>query len=196
MIIMVGLNIKKKKGVTVYHKPTGAAVPILKGEGNIAASIEKIVEVIRDIDGRPQWDMFSDGGGITQKFSEDGSGLGILKFKGQWTVWPRDFAVIIIKRKLDDGSILCIASSIVHPSFPEVSGYVRGNLMASGFHIKSISNDPEKPKCSITYIVQVDIKGWVPTQVSDMVNLYQPLAIIGLRKVTLLSVVIDINRRR
>lgn len=53
--------------------------------------------------------------------------------------------------------------------------------MESGFLIKPSAADPAQ--CELTYIVQVELGGWMPSAVTNMVNSYQPLGIIGIRKV-------------
>merc|ERR1711941_223779 len=44
-------------------------------------------------------------------------------------------------------------------------GFVRGMLKSSGFVIKPLDNDPVtgKPRCEITYLVQLNPMGWIPT---------------------------------
>jgi len=58
-----------------------------------------------------------------------------------------------------------VVNSIEREDIPAQDGVVRGILKSSGFIIKPIENDPEtgKPRCEITYLVQLNPMGWIPT---------------------------------
>jgi len=170
----------EKREVKIFQKTTPEGRTILKGVGVIKAPLENIVALLENVEGRAKWDLFYESGKITNRISET-LAIGHLKFKGYYTAWPRDFVVLIIKHRLPDGSCLCIAESVEQSDLKEQYGYVRGFLSASGFHIKPIEGAKE-PTCQVTYLLQVDLKGWIPTQVSDLVNQYQPLGILGIRK--------------
>jgi len=174
------LNNPKNAKSKFFQNSTPDGQTILKGVGTIKAPLEKIVAVLEDIGGRAKWDFFYESGKLVERVSEN-LAIWQMIFKGYYTVWPRDFSVLVLKHSLPDGSYLCIADSIEHKGIPETSAYVRGNLSASGFHIKPIEGANE-PTCLVTYILQVDLKGWLPTQVSEWVNVYQPLGIVGIRK--------------
>ncbi len=64
--------------------------------------------------------------------------------------------------KRDDGSIVLSQKSIVdNQLFPEQSGYVRGDLLCSGYVIKPVKkpNETVATSCHVTYVIQTDVKG-------------------------------------
>uniref|UniRef100_A0A6B2LKP8 START domain-containing protein n=1 Tax=Arcella intermedia TaxID=1963864 RepID=A0A6B2LKP8_9EUKA len=165
-----------KKGVKVYQKTAPDGSIMLKGVGTIKAPAGKVLAVLEDIESRGKWDLFFDTGKMNKL--TDTCGSAHLKFKSYYTVWARDFTVAMIRQDLENGSSLCIAESVVLPELPETSDCVRGTLDASGFLVEPLS----ETECRLTYILQIDLKGWIPTYLSNMVNVYQPLCIIGIRK--------------
>ena len=60
---------------------------------------------------------------------------------------------------------MTVVNSIERDDIPVEEGFVRGMLKSSGFVIKPLDNDPVtgKPRCEITYLVQLNPMGWIPT---------------------------------
>eukprot|EP01130_Rhizamoeba_saxonica_P013155 TRINITY_DN557_c0_g1_i1.p1 TRINITY_DN557_c0_g1~~TRINITY_DN557_c0_g1_i1.p1 ORF type:complete len:199 (-),score=28.37 TRINITY_DN557_c0_g1_i1:101-697(-) len=171
-------KVTSKRGVNVFQKQdeSESSFLILKGEGTVMGLPQDIVQVVQDLENRGKWDLFFEEGKVVQQVNED-HGYGYLKFKGNWTVWPRDFSLSLAKRETEN-STYCVAASVQHDDIPEVSGCVRGTILASGFRITPL----EEGGCRVTYIIQVDLGGWLPNAVANQVNTYQPLGIIGIRK--------------
>jgi hypothetical protein len=80
----------------------------------------------------------------------------------------------------DADAHVLVAFSIDHPSCPKVPGYVRAELAASGFIIRPHAHS----SCSeVTYILQLNAKGWLPTALASLVSEYQPLRIAKIRDI-------------
>jgi hypothetical protein len=98
----------EKRGVKVSQKADpNSSLSVLRGYGKIKASAETIAELLTDITKRASWDVFFETGTMVSWIKENELGIAHLKFKGYgWTVWPRDFAVIAGKKKLENGTVL------------------------------------------------------------------------------------------
>ena len=116
--------------------------------------------------------------------------------KGNFPVAPRDFCLIVASRIGMDGNYYQITRSVVHPEVPEVNGIVRAEMLTSGFAIRPcVSNnglmimedfDSSTVKFDssfVTYVIQFDPKGWIPTFIANKVAEYQPLRISTIRNI-------------
>ncbi|KAL0490483.1 steroidogenic acute regulatory protein, mitochondrial [Acrasis kona] len=87
-----------------------------------------------------------------------------------FAVSARDFIIVTTSEKENDGSYTIVNASVEHPKKPEVSGFVRGHLIASGYFLYPEGDD----KCKLVYIIQTDPKGWIPGWVISMANKQLP----------------------
>ncbi|EFC35737.1 predicted protein [Naegleria gruberi] len=88
-------------------------------------------------------------------------------------VSKRDYLICRRLKKREDGSIvLCQKSVVDNALYPEQSGYVRGDLLVSGYVIKPVKkpNETTATSCHVTYVIQTDVKGWIPDFVKKMAN--------------------------
>jgi len=169
----------EKLGVNVFQKAIDdSGLEAVKGTGTINASPKQVRDVVWSIDTRPKWDTFFDTGKVVRVFEQDKAVLLHYKTKSSTMVWPRDFCSVTAQRENADGSFTVVIKSVLDESVSEIDGNVRARCIIAGFHI-----EPEGSQTKITYIFQVDGGGWVPTAVVNLANKYQPLGIIGLRKV-------------
>ncbi|KAL6042537.1 StAR-related lipid transfer protein 3 [Balamuthia mandrillaris] len=76
----------------------------------------------------------------------------------------RDYVDVLCWQLLEDGSMLQGAISITHPERPPRQGFVRAFNHPCGVLIKPI---PDTNKSIMHYIVQTDLKGWLPQRVVD-----------------------------
>eukprot|EP01119_Soliformovum_irregulare_P018457 TRINITY_DN5665_c0_g1_i1.p1 TRINITY_DN5665_c0_g1~~TRINITY_DN5665_c0_g1_i1.p1 ORF type:complete len:216 (+),score=35.29 TRINITY_DN5665_c0_g1_i1:1-648(+) len=177
-------NDQGKLGVQLSQKTVeGNTIPMVKGEGTIKASAATVADLLMNITRRGEWDKLFDSGRIVKDYGDFGGKIMKCsavhyKTKSSMTVWSRDFAIVAACRKETDGKYVLVARSIVSPAIPEVKGNVRGNLILSGFTIEPISDN----ECRIVYMFQVDVAGWIPASIVQMVNTTQPLGILGMRK--------------
>jgi len=170
-------------GVKVTQKTIDdSGLSVIKGDGIVKTTPSKLRELLSSVEERGKWDVFFDSGELVKKLKDHKSQCLIhYKTKSSMTVWSRDFAVLAASREEQDGSITMIGKSIVTDLIPVDSSCVRATALLSGFRLIPLSNNGEV-QTRIIYIFQVDVAGWVPTSISNQVNTYQPLGIIGMRK--------------
>ena len=165
---------KEKKGVKIHMRSVeGTAIVMLRGVTTIPNTAEEVLAATEDLSKRKEWDELFIEGSVVEQIDADHQVLQ-FKFKApSRMVYPRDFVMSRGIRRKEDGTIISNHIACEHPKAGEVKGYVRGQLRASGYHIKP--NDGGG--CTVTYVVQVDPKGWIPTMVVNTVAVKQPLEI-------------------
>jgi len=177
------INVGEKGGVTIYKKEQeGIPINCMKGVGIIHASPESIFNLIGDLKLVSKWDRMSDDVHVVKKIDEKTS-IVYMSSKGKFPVAPRDFCIVAARRDQPDGTIIQLSKSTLDDSVPTVSGKVRAELLTSGFVIKPTKiNGYREIGSLVTYVVQFDPKGWLPTFIANRIAEYQPLRIAKIRQ--------------
>lgn len=159
----------------VEDRPTS----IIRGKGVISAPAREVYAYLKQIDKRKEWDSMFDGANIVKELEKDQAGLLHFKTVGQgWTVWPRDFCMLVASSEDEDGSFRIAAKSVASSLIPPTSGFVRANCIISGMLIRPLDDN----SCELIYLFEIDVGGWLPVSVVTMVNEKQPLSIISIRR--------------
>lgn len=171
-----------KDGITIHTNQT-SDIMSFRGYGEIHRCSPEILRLfIVQIDQRSYWDPTFLQGTYNVEVSP---AVRIMthSYDAPFPVSPRDFVTIGAERLEEDGTLIAGVQSIVREDLPERRGYVRGELRSSGFVIKPIPPEPgiDYPRCAVYYLATVDVKGWLPTWVVNLVNAQQPLNINALR---------------
>jgi len=173
-------DVSTKLEVKVTQKSIDeSGIAVIKGDGIIKAPAVKVKELLfsGDVKKRAAWDTFFETGETVKEIEKDKVVVIHYKTKSSMTVWSRDFSVVAAVREESDGGYTIIGKSINW--VPEVSGCVRAKVLLSGFLLQPTKEGHTR----VVYIFQVDAAGWVPAAVVNQVQTYQPLGIIGMRKV-------------
>jgi hypothetical protein len=70
-----------------------------------------------------------------------------------------------LRRELADGTIFAIGHSVPEEDgvFEQTPDYVRGAVLeGSGWHCKPVLGPNGEQWCEMTYVILIDLKGWVP----------------------------------
>jgi len=173
--------IKTVHGVDCSYKKTEDSPYVLvKGEGTIDARIEKILEFLSVPDNMYILDPMLTDVRIVEKVD---SASHVFQFKAKMPpmVTNRDFVFQSWDGmwKTDSPRIaVSVGESIVHPDAPEESGYVRGNILVSGYVATEIPDRPSQ--CKIVYLLQADPKGWLPVWVVNLLAGDQAMNVVRL----------------
>eukprot|EP01096_Ripella_sp_DP13-Kostka_P008022 TRINITY_DN2977_c0_g1_i1.p1 TRINITY_DN2977_c0_g1~~TRINITY_DN2977_c0_g1_i1.p1 ORF type:complete len:232 (-),score=94.39 TRINITY_DN2977_c0_g1_i1:23-679(-) len=182
--------VAEKRGIVVESKTfDDDAIPTLRGSGVIQAPASKVLELLLNPDERHKWDLFYDSGRKIVQLDEH-TALCYVKTQSYYTVWPRDFCFLAHGQQIEgpggkdsEKEIRLVSSSVESDDAPEVSGIVRAQILNGGYRLLPIqSPDGGYNWTHATYVIQLDIAGWIPGNVASMVNTYQPLSLIGIRK--------------
>jgi len=133
-------SIGEKNGIQMdYAWVQGSNNYFFKGFGRIPASLKVVEGAMRDIS----------------------------NMKMPPLIWWRDFCWYAVDQTLPDGTFVTTGKSIITDLCPDKSGMVRGEIRASGYILQPVADKPNE--CDVTYIVQTDPKGWIPTWVVNIV---------------------------
>lgn len=101
-----------------------------------------------------------------------------LQFKQVWPTTARDFCNLTHWRILSDYRVLIFSTSHEASEAPEISSFVRGDLIIGGYVLTATPTGT-----LIQYVVQSDLKGNIPKSVRTIVSSTQPLIVANIRKV-------------
>jgi len=81
---------------------------------------------------------------------------------GRPVVSDRDFSWYTVDHTMADGTYISCGKSIVVSDCPDDKGHVRGEIFASGYVVQPNKGKEDK-ECTVSYVVQTDLKGMLPT---------------------------------
>jgi len=166
-------------GVVVDYsvQPDNAkAIKIARGQGIIRAPPEEVLSMILHVERRPEWDDLCDHGSVVQEFGPCADII-YLSYQGKLGVCARDLCLLRAWRRLEDGSVILVANSIDTPDVARVAGKVRAECHDCGYIIT-----PCEDGCMFSYVIQLDMKGYVPLFFSNLIQTQHPLIINMLRR--------------
>ncbi|XP_068729696.1 steroidogenic acute regulatory protein, mitochondrial-like [Montipora capricornis] len=167
------------RGVDILKRPAREGErpwDTLKGTSLLCVPIHYIVAYVFSLDYRGEWDDLLKKGKTVQEYGPL-SKVTLMEYKPVWPASGRDFCTLWHLKRIDE-SVVCFACEAVE-SCPEQKGLVRAELVIGGFVVKEISSDP--PKCLVTYIARVDLKGSLPTRLVNRVTSTQPQGVAIIR---------------
>eukprot|EP00743_Colponemidia_sp_Colp-15_P015532 GILK01018703.1.p1 GENE.GILK01018703.1~~GILK01018703.1.p1 ORF type:complete len:238 (+),score=17.29 GILK01018703.1:53-715(+) len=151
--------VKQTDGVNVYTKEaTNSPFLIIRGETTVTASVEDILNFLNDRNNLRACDPMM----MELKEIEavgDGHHIVYSQIKTPWPVANRDFVMESCSR-IVDGVGFSVGFSVDHKSAPQLKGFVRGHIHASGYMCRP--NNENKDLTDLVFIAQVDPKGMLP----------------------------------
>ncbi|KAI9340943.1 hypothetical protein BDR26DRAFT_861095 [Obelidium mucronatum] len=172
----------EKDGITMHTLPvSGSQLAIVRGHGVIRGySINEIFSVIRNSTCRKKWDARYESGTPLAVLNSDDVFSHTVQ-KGSFPVSQRDFVVALTVRRPTRRELVYVTTSVkadtgdvpgvVVPADGE-SGRVRAQLDFAGWLLKETRYGVE-----VSYLVQADPKGSIPSSIVKMVQNNTPLAI-------------------
>ena len=169
------------KDVFVMKKPPEKGAPpinCVKGTGMVRAPPEFVLRYLKDPAHTKLLDDLLKESKIVHEVS---SAIHIVQllYKAIWPTSPREFSVMSVSGQVDERTWVEAGISVQDPRIPEPKGYVRGDLIVGGYVVRSISGSPELSE--VTYAVQTDLKGSIPSFAVNKVTESQPQCVNRLR---------------
>lgn len=157
-----------KDGVVINKRPyKDTGLKFVRAKATIKASPKDVFELIKDTTKTMEYDK-----NIEKLVKLDSVGdydfVYTIAKKPAMMIERRDSVVCSKVFDLGDGKILLLGGSIEHADYPPTSAPVRCNIELWAWHLVPDEADPES--CVATYIIFVDPKGWIPTQVTNSVS--------------------------
>ncbi|KAA6389930.1 MAG: hypothetical protein EZS28_014543 [Streblomastix strix] len=163
---------KEERDVKMYDSKEKNKYKMFRGQG--WQRIHQVVSIVTDLEKRKKWNPIFLGIEKIEDFSET-EAIALCRFKGN-PATDRDFLVYETIQRTETEYIEA-QTSVINEAVGERKGFVRGTVIISGMHMKEVSPN----HTSVIYVGQLDLGGWVPAFVANMVNEKQPLCIANIR---------------
>jgi len=145
----------------------GSPINMIKGTSSVKATA---FEVFSLMDDRSKWeenmrimDTMFIGGRVVETYDPH-HGVCHAKFRTPPTITNREVVFVSLHCMMDEHTFITLAHTIVHKDVPDTPGFVRGEIMCTGY----LAQDTQDGCCNLVYIVQVDPKGWLPAWVVNI----------------------------
>lgn len=172
---------KHQNGVDTYlMKDTNSPIYMIRGTCVVDAPTSAVAHFIHEVEhSAPVADtMYIEGRRLEEIHRH--KMVYYAAYKVAWPLSSRDFCYSCSDWFRDDGVAILAANSMPHRDAPDPIGkYVRGRILTSGYVLRPSPDDPYS--CSVTYMVQVDPRGSIPTWAVNMVAADQALNVARVR---------------
>jgi hypothetical protein len=167
----------EENGVTI----TRTSVPksplkCTKGVAVMKASPIEVYELVRNIEIYKTWDPKIVESKLIRKLS-DNTSINYLELAPWFPVSARDVCFIQYVKKEKNGTYIVAWRSVEDPLVPKKRGVVRALMSTSGFVIT-----PLQRQSLVTFVLQFDLKGWIPTALMNQVTATQPMILAHIEK--------------
>eukprot|EP01119_Soliformovum_irregulare_P019753 TRINITY_DN631_c2_g1_i2.p1 TRINITY_DN631_c2_g1~~TRINITY_DN631_c2_g1_i2.p1 ORF type:complete len:299 (+),score=77.10 TRINITY_DN631_c2_g1_i2:39-899(+) len=155
------------------HKKFGDCLS-MKATAIVPASMEEVIAQIKGIDHVEEWDPFFKSGTVLESWNENCDIIHSVYSTHVPAVPDRDFVFIECRKMRDDGAYMSVVTSVERSNIPVGSNTIRAKLAPSGFILFPTA---DAMKTSITYMLQVNIKGSIPVWLKQKLMMEIPQAI-------------------
>ncbi|KAG9072739.1 hypothetical protein KI688_000515 [Linnemannia hyalina] len=161
--------ISSENGFKSYSRIiSGAGLPMLRSEGTITGgwTVEQINAVIESSGCRTTWDERFENLSIAETFNHN-EYLFHVTLKGVGSITGRDLAgVTIVDRDPMTSALYNVSTSVLDSTIPENPGRIRAMLELSGWSLRpTFDGQGNTVSVNVTFVVQVDIRGTLPSSV-------------------------------
>ena len=107
----------------------------------------------------------------------DKADIAYLSYQGKLGVCARDLCLLRAWQQRADGTTVLVSTSIDVDDVPKVTGKVRAECRDCAYFVT-----PVEGGCIFSYVIQLDMKGYVPLFFSNLIQTQHPLIITMLRR--------------
>lgn len=147
-----------------FSNETHSKVTKLKITSLLHQELSVVADYLLNFDRRHEWDNILSGEVIKTVIEDH---IDIVRMKSSGIISEEsgkigqkiDYCLLRCHRQLDDQRYAIVSRSIIHPSVPPQSGYIRGEVLPSGYlltPVSSRSNSERKDLTLVQYILQLD----------------------------------------
>eukprot|EP00743_Colponemidia_sp_Colp-15_P007776 GILK01008419.1.p1 GENE.GILK01008419.1~~GILK01008419.1.p1 ORF type:complete len:650 (-),score=76.95 GILK01008419.1:122-2020(-) len=190
------IHVRDKQHVSIFKKKSAeSSIHYMRGSGRCNFPPREVVSACFDATVRKDWDpLLISCTSVEQILNHS---IVYMQFRSplERIVQNRDFVCLRTLHEHVPGrpDVVAITSkSIKREDVPKQKHFVRGHIETAGFLIKRIPDDPSA--CDVTYVVNIDPKGMVPSFIANIVGTKQPLCIDSIRSfLTKVHKVVDVT---
>eukprot|EP00002_Diphylleia_rotans_P028346 TRINITY_DN5721_c0_g1_i4.p1 TRINITY_DN5721_c0_g1~~TRINITY_DN5721_c0_g1_i4.p1 ORF type:complete len:670 (+),score=102.30 TRINITY_DN5721_c0_g1_i4:51-2060(+) len=164
-----------------YKEDTKNSVICLKSMAVIPASPQELQSILSDHLIQNRWDPLC---ADCVRVEEIGPGTEILHviLPNMGPLASRDLCCLRrLCPRIDEGFSI-VMSTVFHQDRPETLSHIRAELGISGFQVR-----PHKTKegsSLVIYLLVIDVKGWIPDRVAQLISELHPQTLINLKNMT------------
>lgn len=107
----------------------------------------------------------------------DNADIAYLSYQGKLGVCARDLCLLRAWQQRADGTTVLVSTSIDVDDVPKVTGKVRAECRDCAYFVT-----PVEGGCIFSYVIQLDMKGYVPLFFSNLIQTQHALIITMLRR--------------
>jgi len=179
-----------KDGFSIYTKyREGDKIVIVRGDVDVVqAPAEEVFNFLVPVATITKYDIMAIEGTTQNIVVGDHHLLQSCAFRTPWPLSPRDFVWIQEIKELSkkdakafdlpEGTFYILSQSVDYDKIPPNPKCVRGEILDTGILITPVSENT----CSVTYVLQVDPKGWVPTFIVNLAATDQATNVLRIRE--------------
>uniref|UniRef100_A0A1D1ZJI2 StAR-related lipid transfer protein 5 n=1 Tax=Anthurium amnicola TaxID=1678845 RepID=A0A1D1ZJI2_9ARAE len=166
--------LQHKSGISVSSKPgvTSDKLPIFMGEHIIEGFSPQSVFAV--IGMRKLWDDWYEEGNLVENLDETTS-LTYMVMQALAGSKTRDLSLVEKIECSQNGTIYFVSTSVETPRVPRVANRIRAHIVLNGWVLEPVTHNP--PRTKATYVLQIKIKGWVPSVLSKTYLARRPLVL-------------------
>nr|CAG8435196.1 5470_t:CDS:2 [Entrophospora candida] len=164
-----------KSGMAVYAKSDMSKddkVPIFRGEHIIKGFTPQSIFAV--IGTRKLWDDWYEEGSLVANLNETTS-LTYMVIQALAGSKTRDLSLVEKIECAYEGKIYFVSTSVNTPKIPHIANRIRARLLLNGWILEPLSYNP--PVTKVNYILQTNVKGWIPSVLAKKYLSRRPLVI-------------------
>jgi len=171
---------KEQDGVKVHTRTVeGSSLSIARGVVTVKASLQKCLDLAMAAEKRASWDKIIKEARKVRD-TDDGHVIFYLQSVAKWPASARDFLIDLYIKRFDDHSVVAYGKCPEKEEVEPVKGVVRGKCISSGYIFVPNADDTAT---TITYVMQLDMGGWLPASIVNMVMVDEPLCLTQFRNI-------------
>jgi len=147
----------EEKGVKKFIRTMNNGTLFVEGISKVKATPAQLMAIIIDTEKKTRWDSMLQYGRMVCELDSQ-TAIHYEHYQPVVGFSARDFSMVLRWEKLQDGSLLCVRCSVVHPGVPPVPASVRGEHFGA-FHLMPLKNGTET---LIKYLEGNDLKIMMP----------------------------------
>jgi len=152
---------------------------IARGIVTVKASLQKCLDLAMAAEKRSSWDKIIKESRKVRE-TEDGHIICYMQSVAKFPASARDFLIDLYVKRFDDGSVVAYGKQPEKEEVEPVKGVVRGKCISTGYIFVPNADDTAT---TITFVMQLDMCGWLPASIVNAVMVDEPLCLAQFRNV-------------
>jgi hypothetical protein len=169
------INVKKVDGIEVDRAIVGnSAWQSIKATATVECSAENLAQQLTTADEMPRFDTMTSSCVVLNQVTPHTS-VRYVQAKPVFPTTARDFLVVTSEHRSGSNEIVIASRSIEFDEImPLQPNFVRATMYISGYVLRALS----PTQCHVTLIVHMDLGGYLPASVLNMLSTAAPIKLL------------------